>query len=293
MGDTTTALRESGRRRQARETRQGEARCRSRRPTTSTRPTRSCGRCSPPISERPAARGCAQGPDDLQQVADAFEKAGRHDAALDVLGEISAADPANLEIKPTWRWPTSRAAISTRRGLPVAGNRRHQSGAVADAGRDGAARQPVPRQGAAIAQALTLDRARRGRGRARLQARRIESGSRLPADRRGRRRRAAREGDFAAAPVALHEFTTRVRSHLVALMRLVEICVDGGSNRRWTRRRRSWPTRISIRAAPGSAHHQRRSRGARAVEQGQHRSLPPRAGRCSARAIPTRSSPIA
>jgi tetratricopeptide (TPR) repeat protein len=28
--------------------------------------------------------------------------------------------------------------------------------------------------------------------------------------------------------VALHEFTTRVRSHLVALMRLVEICVDGG-----------------------------------------------------------------
>jgi tetratricopeptide (TPR) repeat protein len=36
------------------------------------------------------------------------------------------------------------------------------------------------------------------------------------------------EGDFAAAAVALHEFTTRVRSHLVALMRLVEICVDGG-----------------------------------------------------------------
>ena len=38
----------------------------------------------------------------------------------------------------------------------------------------------------------------------------------------------SREGDFAAAAVALHEFTTRVRSHLVALMRLVEICVDGG-----------------------------------------------------------------
>ena len=36
------------------------------------------------------------------------------------------------------------------------------------------------------------------------------------------------ENDFAAAAVALHEFTTRVRSHLVALMRLVEICVDGG-----------------------------------------------------------------
>ncbi len=36
------------------------------------------------------------------------------------------------------------------------------------------------------------------------------------------------EGDYTAAAVALHEFTTRVRSHLVALMRLVEICVDGG-----------------------------------------------------------------
>jgi tetratricopeptide (TPR) repeat protein len=36
------------------------------------------------------------------------------------------------------------------------------------------------------------------------------------------------EGDYAAAAVALHEFTTRVRSHLIALMRLVEICVDGG-----------------------------------------------------------------
>ncbi len=33
--------------------------------------------------------------------------------------------------------------------------------------------------------------------------------------------------DFAAAAAALHEFVTRVRYHLVALMRLVEICVDG------------------------------------------------------------------
>ncbi len=35
------------------------------------------------------------------------------------------------------------------------------------------------------------------------------------------------DGDFAAAAAALHEFVTRVRFHLVALMRLVEICVDG------------------------------------------------------------------
>ena len=34
-------------------------------------------------------------------------------------------------------------------------------------------------------------------------------------------------GDYPAAATALHEFVTRVRFHLVALMRLVEICVDG------------------------------------------------------------------
>jgi hypothetical protein len=38
---------------------------------------------------------------------------------------------------------------------------------------------------------------------------------------------ALRAGDYAAAAAALHEFVTRVRFHLVALMRLVEICVDG------------------------------------------------------------------
>ncbi|HUU33913.1 MAG TPA: hypothetical protein VMW48_07595, partial [Vicinamibacterales bacterium] len=39
---------------------------------------------------------------------------------------------------------------------------------------------------------------------------------------------AVADGDFAAAAAALHEFVTRVRRHIVALMRLVEICVDGG-----------------------------------------------------------------
>lgn len=38
---------------------------------------------------------------------------------------------------------------------------------------------------------------------------------------------ALQAGDYAAAAAALHEFVTRVRFHLVALMRLVEICVDG------------------------------------------------------------------
>src|SRR5205814_4121965 len=36
------------------------------------------------------------------------------------------------------------------------------------------------------------------------------------------------ESDWAAAPSALQEFVTRVPNHIPALMRLVEICVDGG-----------------------------------------------------------------
>jgi tetratricopeptide (TPR) repeat protein len=36
------------------------------------------------------------------------------------------------------------------------------------------------------------------------------------------------DGDFAAAAAALQEFVTRVPSHVPALLRLVEICVDGG-----------------------------------------------------------------
>ncbi len=39
---------------------------------------------------------------------------------------------------------------------------------------------------------------------------------------------AVAKGDYAAAAAALHEFVTRIRFHLVALMRLVDICVDGG-----------------------------------------------------------------
>ncbi len=84
--------------------------------------------------------------------------------------------------------------------------------------------------------------------------------------------------DFAAAAVALHEFTTRVRSHLVALMRLVEICVDGGLEATMSEAQAALADALS-RSGPrdGSADHQRRPGRARAVESRQHRSLPPRA----------------
>src|SRR5262249_53672430 len=39
---------------------------------------------------------------------------------------------------------------------------------------------------------------------------------------------AVAQNDWAAAAAALQEFVTRVPNHIPALMRLVEICVDGG-----------------------------------------------------------------
>src|SRR5688572_9629746 len=48
-------------------------------------------------SDPAAARPLARGPEDLQQVAAALEKAGKHDLALEVMGEMSAADPRSEE----------------------------------------------------------------------------------------------------------------------------------------------------------------------------------------------------
>ena len=56
------------------------------------------------------------------------------------------------------------------------------------------------------------------------------------------------QADWASAAAVLQEFVTRVPNHIPALMRLVEICVDGGLEATMYRRRRSWPTRTSPRA---------------------------------------------
>ncbi len=175
------------------------------------------------------ARKVASGAAELKQVAAAFERTGQGDAALDVLGEVAAADPSDLDVRAGLA-----LAYVARGDLDKARTYLSAETAGSDpklwitlgemeltAGRFGEGR-------AAIIQALTLDRNQAQAAvvvGCRLAESNPEAGYQCidaVAD------AALADGDCAAAAVSLHEFTIRVPSHLVALMRLVEICVDGG-----------------------------------------------------------------
>jgi tetratricopeptide (TPR) repeat protein len=176
-----------------------------------------------------AARQLATGAEELKQIAAVLEKSGNAEGMLEVLGEIAKADPADLEVR------TGLAmAHATRGDLEKA--RTYLSAETA--GTNPALwlmlaemelkANRLPEGKAAVVQALSLDRSQTEAAVV-LACRLAESNSEAgyqPID--AVADAALAEGDFAAAAVALHEFTTRVRSHLVALMRLVEICVDGG-----------------------------------------------------------------
>jgi tetratricopeptide (TPR) repeat protein len=176
-----------------------------------------------------AARPFAKGLDELRQVAAALEQAGHADAALDVLAEVAAEDPSNLEVRAglalayvargqldkakTFLSPETAGANPslwmTIAEIELRGNR-------------------LAEGKTAVMQAMRLDR---GQAEAavvlgcKLADANPDAGYQ-PID--AVADAALAENDFAAAAVALHEFTARVPSHLVSLMRLVEICVDGG-----------------------------------------------------------------
>ncbi|MBA3270923.1 MAG: tetratricopeptide repeat protein [Acidobacteria bacterium] len=175
------------------------------------------------------ARSVADGPAELKQIASALDALGRTDELLAVLVEIATVDPEDFEVR------ASLAQAYVARGDLESARKylsRQTAGSSAplwlmlaeieltaghiDEGRS------------AVAEALTLDGSQREAAVAlgcRLAERSPEAG--YPcldavAD------HAVAESDYAAAAAALHEFVTRVRSHVIALMRLVEICVDGG-----------------------------------------------------------------
>jgi tetratricopeptide (TPR) repeat protein len=175
------------------------------------------------------AKAFARGVDELSQVVAKLEVAGKTDLVLDVLAEIADADPSNLEVRArlalnyvakgdldkarTYLSPetagTNPALWLTLAEMELRGNR-------------------LPEGKAAVTQALSLDR-EQAQAAVVLGCRLAETNQEAgyqPID--AVVDAALAEGDFAAAGVALGEFTARVRSHLIALMRLVEICVDGG-----------------------------------------------------------------
>ena len=166
---------------------------------------------------------------ELRQLATALEGAGQHAEALAVLGRVADMDAtdvdarvrlvrahlANGDMGTARRYLTAEVvAYDPTLWMVVAESELRQGhldegrAAVASA----LAADPSQRE-AAIAMACRL---------AEHDADHAYPGIEAVAD------AAVADGDYAAAAAALHEFVTRVRRHIVALMRLVEICVDGG-----------------------------------------------------------------
>jgi hypothetical protein len=116
---------------------------------------------SPPISRRIQPRRAAspRGAEELKQIAAVFEKAGDTDALLDVLGAVAESDPSDLEVRAGWRWPMSRAAISTRRARIFPQKRQGTNPALWLTLAEMELRADRLAEGkAAIVQALSLDR---------------------------------------------------------------------------------------------------------------------------------------
>jgi tetratricopeptide (TPR) repeat protein len=171
----------------------------------------------------------AASPAELRQLAGALDAAGQHGEALSVLGRVADMDASDIQARvqlvrahigngdlgtacrylttdvvaadPTLWMVVAEAEL--RQGHLDEGRARVASALAAD---------PSLRE-AAIAMACRL---------AEHDADFAYPGIEAVAD------AAVADGDYAAAAACLHEFVTRVRRHIVALMRLVEICVDGG-----------------------------------------------------------------
>ena len=175
------------------------------------------------------ARKVASGTSELKQVAAAFERAGQGDLALDVLGEVAAADPTDLEVRAGLALAyVARGDLDRARTYLSAETAGTDPSLWITLGEMELTAGRVVEGRAAITEALALDRNQAQAAvvvGCRLAESNAEAGYQCieaVAD------AALADADFAAAAVSLHEFTIRVPTHLVALMRLVEICVDGG-----------------------------------------------------------------
>jgi tetratricopeptide (TPR) repeat protein len=175
------------------------------------------------------AKSLASTKEELKQLVTVLDAAGRQDDVLNVLETIVERDPADTAVRARLAQAyfakgdldRARAFLSP----DVAGNNPALWLALAEMELQGG-RYEEGRE--AVVKALALDPSTRETAVA-LGCRLAESSPEAGypcidavAD------AALADQDYAAAAAALHEFVTRVRYHVVALMRLVDICVDGG-----------------------------------------------------------------
>jgi tetratricopeptide (TPR) repeat protein len=176
-----------------------------------------------------AARTVAKSVDELKQIVAVLEKAGDTAAMLDVLGAIAEKDPSDLDVRSGLAMAyVAKGDLEKARTYLSAETAGTNPALWLMLAEMELRAKRFPEGKAAVVQALTLDPSQTPAAvvlACKLAEKNPEAGYQ-PID--AVADAALAQGDFAAAAVALHEFTTRVRSHLVALMRLVEICVDGG-----------------------------------------------------------------
>jgi tetratricopeptide (TPR) repeat protein len=176
-----------------------------------------------------AARALAKGQEELKQIVAVLEKAGKADEALDVLAAIAEGDPGDLEVRAGLAQSYAARGDLKKARTYLSAETAGTNPALWLTLAEMELRANHFAEGkTAIAKVLSLDK-NQTQAIVVLGCKLAESNPEAgyqPID--AVADAALAEGDYAAAAVALHEFTTRVRSHLVALMRLVEICVDGG-----------------------------------------------------------------
>ena len=180
-------------------------------------------------SDPQKARAFASGAAELKQVAAALEIAGQSDQALDVLVDVATADPSDLDVRARLALAfVARGELDRARTYLSAETAGANAALWLTLAEVELRSLRLPEGKAAVSEALRLDA---GQALAavilgcRLAETNADAGYQ-PID--AVADVALAQNDFAQAAVALSEFTARVRSHLVALMRLVEICVDGG-----------------------------------------------------------------
>ncbi|MDP1569553.1 MAG: tetratricopeptide repeat protein [Vicinamibacterales bacterium] len=176
-----------------------------------------------------AARQVATSAADLKQVAAALEAAGESAQALEVLTAVADADPEDLEVRAGLAQAFARSGdLERARRFLTPETAGHSAPLWMTLAEIELRSGRLDEGRAAVTQALTLDLSQReaavalGCRLAEVSADAAYVAIEAVAD------AALEEGDFAAAAAALHELVTRVGDHIVALMRLVEVCVDGG-----------------------------------------------------------------
>ncbi|MGE3887296.1 MAG: tetratricopeptide repeat protein [Vicinamibacterales bacterium] len=185
-------------------------------------------------ARRAAARAAADIGDfttalnEYRDVAQRLSDAGRADEHINVLAEVAALDPSDTAAATTLAEAfVGRGDLARARPFLTPETAGSSAALWLALGECALTEGRLDEGRAAVMRALTLDATCREAAvvlGCRLAEGSPEAGYHVidaVAD------TALQAGDYAAAAAALHEFVTRVRFHLVALMRLVEICVDG------------------------------------------------------------------